>query len=66
MEEKLLQAVRAQETVCLNLRESLHRRHRSCGGSQSFQYERAKLIGMLDILDALSIDRTEFKWIFNA
>ena len=32
---------------------------------ETLAYERAKLIGMLDILDALKIDRSEFNWIFN-
>jgi hypothetical protein len=28
-------------------------------------YERAKLIGMLDLMDALKIDRTAFNWVFT-
>ena len=30
----------------------------------TWQFERAKQIGYLDILDLAGIDRTEFNWIF--
>ncbi len=33
--------------------------------SIQLMYERAKLIGMIDLLDACKIDKSEFTWIFN-
>ena len=32
---------------------------------KNFFFDRAMLIGQINILDLLSIDRTEFNWIFN-
>ena len=62
--EILLQKVRQQESYLLKLRESLERRLISINDSKSYQFERAKMIGMMDILDLLKIDRSEFNWIF--
>ena len=64
METKLLNAVNAQEQVLLNLRNSLQSRRITLSDNKTWNFERAKFIGMLDILDALEIDRSEFSWIF--
>lgn len=64
MEEKILKKLREQEQVLLKLRESLERRLINVHQNKTWQYERAKLIGMMDICDVMGIDRKEFNWIF--
>lgn len=66
--EKILKIVREQERVVLATRDRIERLRRFDGhisDNKTFAYERAKLIGMLDILDAMNVDRSEFNWIFN-
>jgi hypothetical protein len=63
--DKILQAVRYQEQICLKTRDRLIGLRNNPNDSKAFVYERAKLIGMLDILDLLQIDRSEFNWIFK-
>ena len=64
MKEQLLKVVREQESVMLKLRDSLIRRNIPLNDNKSWLYERAKIVGMIDMLDVLSIDRKEFNWIF--
>ncbi len=64
MNDAILKAVNEQEQVLLKLRESLERRRITLCDNKSWNFERAKFIGMLDMLDALKIDRSEFSWIF--
>ena len=64
MEEKLIKIAREQESFLLRLRDSLISRNRDYENNPSWQHERAKLIGMIAILDVLEIDWEEFRWIF--
>jgi len=61
----LIETTRAQESVALKIHNALERRNRNYWEDKNAIYERAKLIGMLDMLDAFRIDRTEFNWIFK-
>lgn len=64
MEEKLIKRAREQESFILRLRDSLISRNRDYKNNPSWQHERAKLIGMIDMLDVLGIDKKEFCWIY--
>jgi len=64
MKTILLNKVREQEQFMLKLRDRLLLRDIKLDENKSWLYERAKMIGMIDMLDALSIDRSEFNWIF--
>ena len=59
-----LKAAREQERILLATKTRLEARNLRASENSIYQHERAKLIGMLDILDALEINRTEFNWIF--
>jgi len=60
----LLKKVTEQETVLLKTRENLERRNIKLSDNKTWNYERAKFIGMLDMLDVMGIDRKQFNWIF--
>lgn len=64
-QEIILTAVRSQAKVCKLSYDVVVSHGRNPDKSPAFQFERAKLMGMFDILDALKIDRKEFNWIFN-
>ena len=64
-EKILLETTRAQERIIILIHNALERRNRNYREDKNAIYERAKLIGMLDMLDAFKIDRTEFNWIFR-
>ena len=64
MEQQLLTKIRQHEAYLLNLRDSLERRRINVNNSPTWAFQRAKMIGMLDMLDVLKIDRSEFNWIF--
>jgi hypothetical protein len=61
----LLETTKAQEAVVEKLLEIMDRRNINYKKNDGFNYERAKLVGMMDMLDACKIDRKEFNWIFK-
>ncbi len=61
---KVFTKVVEQEGYLLKLRESLERRLISVNDNKTWNFERAKMIGMLDVCDVLKIDRSQFNWIF--
>lgn len=64
MKQIILTQLKQQETYVLNMRNRLVKR----GLPQTnvtLQYERAKMIGMIDIAKSVGIDTTEFNWIYN-
>ena len=64
--EKLLIKVREQSDYTYKIYKGIIEQQQAgkLTDNKVFQYERAKLIGMLDMLDILEIDRKEFNWIF--
>ena len=60
----ILKSVREQERILLATKTRLESRNIKCSESAVYQHERSKMIGMLDILDILEINRKEFNWIF--
>jgi hypothetical protein len=62
--QKVINTVALQASYLYKTRENLLRFNKSLTESRTYQHERSKMIGMLDILDALEIDRTEYNWIF--
>jgi hypothetical protein len=62
---KLIKKAREQEAYVLKLKETLEQMNISLYENKTYQYQRAKLIGMMDMLDVLRVDRSEFNWIFN-
>jgi hypothetical protein len=62
--QEILTKVREQEAFLLKTRENLNKRSINWLENTTYKFERARLIGMLDILDILNIDRSEFNWIF--
>jgi len=64
LQTKVIDKVKEQERLLLSMRENIERRGNNPNESPTIRYETAKMIGMLDILDVLKIDRSEFNWIF--
>jgi hypothetical protein len=64
MEKQLLSKAIEQEQYLIRLRDSIINRHKSPDESSTYNFERAKFIGMLTMLDAVGIDRKQFNWIF--
>jgi hypothetical protein len=62
--EKILSKVQSQADYLLRLRDRLILLNINYENNISYRLERYKLIGMLDILDVIGIDRTDFNWIF--
>jgi hypothetical protein len=62
--EKILSKVQSQADYLLRLRDRLIILNINYENNISYRLERYKLIGMLDILDVLEIDRNDFNWIF--
>jgi hypothetical protein len=62
--EKILSKVQSQANYLYQLRDRLIIMNINYENNISYRLERYKLIGMLDILDVLGIDRTDFNWIF--
>lgn len=53
------------EASLLRLREGIEKRGRKVNEDKTFAYDRARLIGMLEILSAIGINTDSFKWIYN-
>ena len=62
--EKLINKAKEQEKYLLSIRDSLDKRRIIPNDNITYRLERYRLIGMLDMLDVLRIDRMEFNWIF--
>jgi len=66
MKEKIIKSIKDQERYLLNTRERAQYLRENLHTSKTYQYERAKFIGMLEIAKMAKVDTTEFNWIFNA
>ena len=64
MKQIILTQLKQQETYVLNIRDRLVKRGLPQTNA-TLQYERAKMIGMIDIAKSVGIDTTEFNWIYN-
>ena len=62
--EIIFKTAREKERQLLSLREYAERRNMSTSNNTVYQFDKARLIGVLDIMDSLGLDRSEFNWIF--
>jgi hypothetical protein len=63
--EKLLERARQQSTFVKRLHSvSQNDKNQAKAFRTQLALERAKLAGMIDMLDACGIDRSEFSWIY--
>lgn len=53
-----------QSRFLLNLRESLEKQNVRVSDNSTYQWERAKMIGMLDMARAMDLDINDFKWVY--
>jgi hypothetical protein len=53
-----------QSRFLLNLRESLEKQNIRVSDNRTYQWERAKMIGMLDMARAMDLDINDFKWVY--
>ena len=60
----IIEQAEKQENLLIACRDSLLKRNKNYNDNRSYEYERAKLIGMIDIMDSLKIDRSKFNWIY--
>lgn len=65
MEQIVINTLRSEETFLINTRERNEKLRKPLSENKTFQYERAKFIGMLDLAKKLDIDVSEFNWIYN-
>jgi hypothetical protein len=54
-----------QSRFLLNLRESLEKQNVRVSDNSTYQWERAKMIGMLDMARAIDLDIDEFRWVYS-
>jgi hypothetical protein len=54
-----------QSRFLLNLRESLEKRNIRVSDNSTYQWERAKMIGMLDMARAMDMDIDDFRWVYS-
>lgn len=66
MKKNITKSLKDQEQYLLNTRERAVRLRENLYNSKTYQYERAKFIGMLEVAKIANVDTTEFSWIFNA
>lgn len=64
LQQLLLEKATQQENYLLALRESCDKKGYYLPSHTPYQYERAKLIGMVDMLSAVGIDTDSFNWIY--
>jgi hypothetical protein len=62
--EKLINAAQEVERYLLALRERLEARNRNVEDSKDFQYNKAKLHGLLVAFECFNLDQSEFSWIY--
>lgn len=56
--------LKEQSNFLLNLRESLEKRNVRVSENRTYQFERAKMIGMLDMARAIDLDIDEYRWVY--
>lgn len=61
---KILEVANQQEALLLKIREGIEKRGKNPNDSTTYNFERAKLIGIISILDKFKIKRNTFNWIF--
>ena len=61
---KLIAVAREQEAIVIATRDRLEKLRVDRGSSRVYQNERAKLIGMVALLESFEIDLSEFEWIY--
>jgi hypothetical protein len=66
MKETLLQKTTEQSDYLYKLAEVLEGRRIKRSESKDFLYHRAKLIGMIDLLQVVGIPVDEFQWVYNS
>lgn len=54
-----------QSRFLLNLRESLEKQNIRVSDNRTYQWERAKMIGMLDMARSMDLDINDFKWVYS-
>jgi hypothetical protein len=54
-----------QSRFLLNLRESLEKQNIRVSNNSTYQWERAKMIGMLDMARAMDMDIDDFRWVYS-
>lgn len=54
-----------QSRFLLNLRESLEKQNIRVSDNRTYQWERAKMIGMLDMARAIDLDIDDFRWVYS-
>jgi hypothetical protein len=54
-----------QSRFLLNLRESLEKQNIRVSNNSTYQWERAKMIGMLDMARAMDMDIEDFRWVYS-
>jgi hypothetical protein len=54
-----------QSRFLLNLRESLEKQNIRVSDNSTYQWERAKMIGMLDMARAIDLDIDDFRWVYS-
>ena len=59
-----LALLKEQSRFLLNLRESLEKQNIRVSNNSTYQWERAKMIGMLDMARAMDLDINDFKWVY--
>lgn len=65
MKEIIINELKSSENFLLSTRERCEKLRKPLNENATFQYERAKFIGMLDLAKKLDIDVSEFNWIYN-
>jgi hypothetical protein len=60
-----LALLQEQSRFLLNLRESLEKQNIRVSNNSTYQWERAKMIGMLDMARAIDLDIDDFRWVYS-
>lgn len=64
IEQKLYDMAVAQNKYLLELKNRAENRGQELDKFTTFQYDRQRLLAMMDMLDAIDIDTSEFKWVY--
>ena len=54
-----------QSRFLLSLRESLEKQNIRVSDNRTYQWERAKMIGRLDMARAIDLDIDDFRWVYS-
>jgi hypothetical protein len=60
-----LALLQEQSRFLLNLRESLEKQNIRVSDNRTYQWERAKMIGMLDMARTIDLDIDDFRWVYS-